>query len=244
MYKSCRIGVVIPAHNESAHIAKVINGIPGSVDHIYVVNDGSTDDTLGIVYRTAQVDNRVHVLTHHRKSGVGAAIETGYRCAFANDTDITVTMDGDNQMDPSEMPRLLEPILSGHADYTKATRMRYKSHSSSMPKFRYIGNWILKWLTRIAAGSNRITDPQSGYTAISRKALGILLSEHIFPYYGCYNDILVKLLLFGIAFVEVPMPARYADEKSKIRYSRYIPKVSGLLLRLFIRRIRWCAQTH
>jgi hypothetical protein len=106
-----------------------------------------------------------------------------------------------------------------------------------MSYWRRFGNWLLRWLTRIAAGNYRIMDPQNGYTAITRETLGRVHLDGIYPWYGYCNDILVKLSVAGARICEVPMPARYGDEKSKIRYHKYIPKVSLLLLRDFLWRL-------
>jgi hypothetical protein len=107
-----------------------------------------------------------------------------------------------------------------------------------MGKWRFFGNSILTFLTKIASGYWQIMDPQNGYTAISRNALERLDLDSIYPWYGYCNDILVKLNVYGLRVVDVPMPTRYGREKSSIKYGKYIVKISHMLLRNFFWRLK------
>ena len=238
MYKGKKIGVVVPAYNEEWFIKSVINTMPDFVDKIYVVNDASTDDTYEIVSNITRQNGRLAVITHEENRGVGAAIVTGYKKCLEEGMDIAVVMAGDNQMDPAQLPNLLTPIAEGNADYAKGDRFSTRKHLQGMTRWRRFGNWLLRWLTRIASGNYKIMDPQNGYTAITRKALKQINMDSVYPWYGYCNDILVKLSVASVRIYEVPMPARYQGEKSKINYRTYIPKVSGLLLRDFLWRLK------
>lgn len=240
MYRGKKVAVVVPAYNEEEHIGAVLKGMPAFVDRVYVVDDGSTDATYHIASDIAGTNGRsVSVVRHTHNRGVGAAIVTGYKEALAEDIDVAVVMAGDNQMNPAELPGLLTPVVEGDADYTKGSRMTDPGHLEGMTPWRRLGNCVLlKWLTWIASGNRRIMDPQHGYTAITKEALNSINLDAVFPYYGYCNDILVKLSVAGIRVLEIPMPSRYQGEKSKIRYSRYVPRVSMLLLRCFLWRLR------
>jgi len=235
MYKGKTIAVVCPAYNEELLIADTIKSVPDFVDQLYVVNDGSTDRTAEIVRSLS--NDRMFCIDHQVNRGVGAAIASGYKKAIEDDVDITVVMAGDNQMDPEHVAKLLDPIIAGEADYAKGDRLSTKRNDEGMSRWRRFGNWLLTWLTRIATGDWKVHDPQNGFTAISNQTMKRLGVNAIYPGYGYCNDILVKLNVYGCKIVNVPMPARYGREISKIRYSRYIPKVSWLLLRRFIWRI-------
>jgi glycosyltransferase involved in cell wall biosynthesis len=224
-----KIAVVVPAYNEEALIRDTLDNIPNFVDRAYIVDDGSTDATGQIVQ--AFNDPRVCYIQHHRNGGVGAAIVTGYRKCLEDGMDIAIVMAGDNQMDPAHALKLLQPILDGSADYSKGDRLSIKGYQTGMSKWRHFGNWVLTLLTRIAAGNWHIIDPQNGYTAITSEALRKIDLDHLYPGYGYCNDMLVKLHVNGCRVADVPMPARYGHEKSKIKYSRYIPRVAWLLLR-------------
>jgi glycosyltransferase involved in cell wall biosynthesis len=238
MYKNKKIGVVVPAYNEENFIGIVIEKIPAYIDLICVVDDFSTDRTNEVANKAAEIDpTKIKIIKHEKNSGVGKAIITGYKLCIGNDVDIAVVMAGDNQMDPIQLPKLLDPIVNDKADYTIGDRLTNLAHQKGMSLWRRMGNWILKWLTRIVAWNNNITDPQNGFTAITRKALLNLDLNNVYPRYGYCNDILVSLSLAKTRILQVPMPAVYGFEKSKIKYWHYIPTLSWLLLRKFLWRI-------
>jgi glycosyltransferase involved in cell wall biosynthesis len=238
MYRGHLIGVVVPAFNEWELIHETLVAIPSYVDRIYAVDDGSTDGTGAVIEKLQEIEGRFVCLRHERNRGVGAAIITGYQEAIAEGVDIIAVMAGDNQMDPEELPGLLDPIVEGRADYTKGNRLLYRGHRDGMGKWRYFGNTLLTFLTRIGSGYWHLSDPQNGYTAISSVVFQRFSPESIYPWYGYCNDLLVKLNAYGFRVMDITMPARYGREKSKIRYSTYIPRVSWLLLRKFFWRLR------
>jgi len=246
MFQGKKIGVAVPACNEQAFIASVINNMPSYVDRIYLVNDGSTDGTHQIVSEMCRDDDRLVLIDHQTNRGVGAAIATGYKKCLEEGMDIAVVMAGDNQMDPAELPRLLEPIVKGEAGYSKGNRMSSLSHMKGMPPWRRFGNWLLKWATRVSSGNYKVMDPQNGYAAASAEALQRIDLDSLYPYYGYCNHLLAKFTVAGIRAVEVPMPARYQGEKSKIKYSKYVRKVSWLLLRNLAWRMemKWASSTQ
>ncbi|WP_254274328.1 glycosyltransferase family 2 protein [Haloarcula marina] len=249
MYEDATVAVVVPAYNEEGLVGRTIETIPAYVDRIYVVEDGSTDGTWDEIRRTAQAVNeatnrtngferRVVPIQHDRNRGVGGAIKTGYLAAREDRIDVTAVMGGDAQMQPELLEGVIRPIVEDEADYVKGNRLLSREHASGMPRFRYVGNRILTWLTRIASGYWSIGDPQNGYTAISLHALETTGIEEMYEYYGYCNDILVRLNVAGMRVLDVPRPANYGEEESHITYRSYIPKVSGMLLRDFLWRLR------
>lgn len=235
MYRGKTIGVVVPAYNEELLIGRVIQDMPEYVDKIYVVDDCSTDKTINVV--RAKRDFRIIIQRHKKNRGVGAAIATGYRRALQDRLDIVAVMAGDNQMDSRELPKLLDPIVDGKADYSKGDRLSKRGLSQGMSRWRKFGNILLAQLTRISSGYWAVQDPQNGYTAISREALSMLDLDKIYRGYGYCNDLLTKLNVLGFRVLDVQIPARYGEEKSKIRYGSYMRKVSFLLFRNFLWRI-------
>lgn len=230
------IGVVVPAYNEEKLIEKTINGIPRYVKKIYVMDDCSIDSTSEIVKNIN--DPRVVYTRHEKNLGVGAAIINGYKLSLNDDIDIVVVMAGDNQMDPEQLPKLLKPIIENRADYVKGNRLVSKDFRKGMSKLRSFGNALLTMITKIGSGYWHIMDPQNGYTAISRQALDAMDLDSIFSYYGYCNDMLIKMNAFGMRVEDVAIPARYGDEKSKIKYGRYIAKVAPMIFRGFLWRLK------
>lgn len=246
MFKSRKIGVTVPAYNEEAFVATVVRNMPAYVDRIYVVNDASTDGTSRIVSEMCQDDDRLVLIEHGINRGVGATIVTGYKKCLEDGMDIAVVMAGDDQMDPTELPRLLEPVIRGDVGYCKGNRMSSLRHMKGMSLWRRFGNWLLRWATRVSSGNYRIMDPQNGYAAASTEALRRIDLDSLYPQYGYCNHILAQFTVAGVRVVEVPMPARYQGEKSKIRYGRYVRKVGWLLLRNFAWRMemKWASFTQ
>ena len=238
LYRGLRVAVVVPAYNEETLIGDTLAGIPELVDRVYAVDDGSTDGTGRVIEEYAGMDPRVEAVVHEVNSGVGAAIITGYRRVLEDGVDVAVVMAGDDQMDPAHIPMLLDPIVDGRADYTKGNRLMSEEYRRGMSAWRIFGNMLLSFLTKLASGYWQLIDPQNGYTAISRRALETIPLDKVFTYYGYCNDLLVKLNVYGFRVVDVQMPARYGDERSKIRYGAYIVKVSWMLLRNFFWRLK------
>ena len=237
-YREKRIAVVVPAYNEEALIGETLDGIPDYVARVYAVDDGSSDRTGAIIDTYAQHDPRIVPIHHNPNRGVGAAITSGYRRAVEDGMDIAAVMAGDNQMDPVYLPSLLDPIVDGRADYTKGNRLINQAYRKGMPPWRSFGNSLLTFLTKVASGYWQMMDPQNGYTAVSTTTLRTLPLTEVYQGYGYCNNLLVWLNICGMRVQDVAIPARYGRERSKIRYSTYIPRVSKLLLGNFFFRLR------
>jgi glycosyltransferase involved in cell wall biosynthesis len=238
VYKNHLIAVVVPAYNEEMLIADTLSSLPSFVDKIYAVDDSSTDRTWLLIEDISRKDSRIIAIRHEKNSGVGAAIVSGYRQTLKDKNQVTVVMAGDNQMDPELLPSIIDPIIGNYADYTKGNRLLSPEYRKGMSKWRFVGNTILTTLTKFSSGYWKLMDPQNGYTAISSRALERIDLNRIYPRYGYCNDLLVKLNVFGFRVMDVEMPSRYGREKSKIRYGKYIGKVSWLLFKDFFYRLR------
>lgn len=237
MFKEKTIGVIVPAYNEGKLINKTLNTIPDFVDTVIVINDGSKDNTLERIEECKIKDKRIIILNHKKNKGLGQTLIDGYIKARELEIDIIAIMAGDAQMDPNDLPNIIEPIAKGECDYTKGNRLLHDQVTKKMPKYRYIGNTILTILTKFATGYWYIMDPQSGYTAISKKALSTIPIERMIKGYGYNAHILNMLNLDYYKVKDVEIEPVYGEEKSKIKLSRYIKKVSWLLLKLFFKRI-------
>ncbi|MGA2790374.1 MAG: glycosyltransferase family 2 protein [Candidatus Bathyarchaeia archaeon] len=229
MYKNRRVCVVVPAYNEAKHISKVIRGIPDFVDHIVVVDDASTDNTADIA-RSAT--GRVEVTRHSSNQGLGGALITGHKRAIELNADISVIMGGDDQMDPRYLPALLDAIIDDGYDYAKGNRFM-ASGLEKMPKLRILGNSVLSFLTKTASGYWRIFDPQNGYTAIRVKILKSLDLDAMQHGYQFENDMLVRLNILGARVKDVPIPAVYKGEQSKVRLLPFAVRTSICLFKDF-----------
>jgi glycosyltransferase involved in cell wall biosynthesis len=237
-YRDHTVAVVVPAYNEQLLIGETLSSIPSFVSKIYVIDDCSKDTTWNLIQEYAKNDPRIVPIHHEVNQGVGAAIVTGYKRALSDGMDIAAVMAGDNQMDPAFLPQLLDPIVDGKCDYTIGNRLISPEYRKGMSKWRFFGNAILTFLTKMASGYWQMMDPQNGYTAISGRALERIGLEGIYPRYGYCNDLLVKLNVWGFRIKNLPHPARYGKEKSGIKYSTYIFRVSRLLFKDFLWRMK------
>ena len=236
MFEGKRVGVVVPAYDEEALIGATLGGIPALVDRIIVVDDGSSDRTAERALETG--DPRVEVLSHERRSGVGAATLTGYRRALDDGIDVVVVMNGDNQMDPEDLPTLVAPVARGELDYAKANRLATGQAWQLIPKTRFFGNAILSMLTKVASGYWHVADSQSGYTVVSREMLERLDLGHIYTNYGFPNDMLVHLNVWNARVRDFPSRPIYGvGERSNMRYRHVVPRIAWLLVRGFFWRL-------
>ena len=238
MYLEKVVAAVIPAYNEEGLIEKTITDVPAFVDKIIVVDDGSVDGTSKVVKASCEKNEKIEFIQHTRNQGVGGAIVTGYKRALELEADITVVMAGDNQMDPRDLPAIIEPVALDLADYTKGNRLFQGDAWTMIPRYRYLGNSFLSLLTKIASGYWHIADSQSGYTAISLPVLSKLDLDRIYKDYGMPNDILIRLneLDFRVRDVHV-RPVYNIGERSGMSLFKVIPKISWLLFKGFWRRL-------
>jgi len=236
MYRGLRVAVVVPAFNEEHAVARTVRSVPGFVDHVLVVDDASHDETFRRATRSRR--RTLEVLRHERNCGVGAAIRTGYARALALGCDVAAVMAGDGQMDPADLPRLLDPIAEGRADYAKGDRFAHPDVWREMPFARLVGNVALSLITRITSGFLHVFDSQCGYTAASRAALATIAEGGIFPRYGYPNDVLARLWADGLRVVDVPVRPIYGPAwRSGISLSTVVYPISFVLLRSLVRRL-------
>ena len=240
MLKGKTIGVVVPAYNEETLIGRVIEMMPDFIDHIVIVDDCSKDRTAEVVSSySAQKPDRVSLLRHGQNEGVGGAIATGYKWCRDHNLDVAVVMAGDAQMDPEDLPALLDPVLNNEVDYCKGNRLISGEAWAQIPRIRYLGNAALSMLTKIASGYWHVADSQTGYTAINKKALRAIDWDKMYKRYGQPNDLLVRLNVFNFRVRDVEIKPVYGiGEKSGVKPFRMIPRLSRLLLKLFLWRMK------
>ena len=194
------IVAAIPAYNQEAMIARVVIGSSRHVDKVLVCDDGSSDLTGEIAERLG-----AEVVRHERNLGKGAAVRSLFDFAKRLGADIVVTIDADGQHNPDEIPKLVEPILSGKADIVIGSR---SLTGSEMPRYRSIGRKALDQATA-AAGRLKIADTQSGFRAYSKDAVGSLEVTE----FGIGVDSEILMKAEGLRLAEVPVGFKYKGVK-------------------------------
>lgn len=232
------VAIVLPAYNESAHIGEVIASIPRWVDRIVVVDDASTDGTAQAV--GAIIDERLALVRHEVNLGVGGAMVTGYRAALESGAEIVVKMDADGQMLGSDLERMVRPIATGIAEYTKGNRFYFRNATRGMPRVRGFGNSLLSLLTKAASGYWHVFDSQCGFTAVRASSLRLLDLDRIATDYFFENDMLIQLNGVGARVVDVPVTTVYGEETSYVRVHHvalsFPPRLMGKAVSRFWRK--------
>ena len=193
--------VGIPAFNEEKTIARVVLQAQKCSDKVVVCDDGSSDLT-GDIAQGLGAD----VVRHERNLGYGAAIQSLFKRAGELDADVFVTLDGDGQHDPSEIPRVVKPVVDGVADIVVGSRFVNEGPAYAMRWYRRAG---VKLITRLTnAGSNHgVGDAQSGFRAYGRRALESLIFFE--DGMGVSAEILINARKAGLRVCEVSSSCSY-----------------------------------
>ena len=213
-----QIWVVIPAYKLTHDVIKLIESIPKIVSKIVVVDDACPNNSGKTIEKLCK-DSRVSVLYNERNLGVGGAVKKGYKHALENGATVVVKLDGDGQMDPTEISKLVAPLLNLEADYTKGNRFYSLASLKIMPRNRLIGNAVLSVMSKFSTGYWNIYDPNNGFTAISRNALENLDLNQISDSYFFESDMLFRLYCNRAIVRDIPMRSIYGKEKSNLSIS-------------------------
>jgi len=228
-----RLLVLIPAFNEAGKIVEVLERVRSVVPDsgILVVNDGSSDTTAELAVRAGAL-----VVSHPFNLGYGVTIQTGYKYALNSGYDLVVQIDGDGQHDPQYIPKLLEPIMSGAADFVIGSRFLGETgYIPSLPRrmgmllFRKIVTTVIR---------QPISDCTSGYQAFGRKVLHLFCRD-VFPVDYPDADVLITLHRAGLRIGEVPVKM-YANQEGKSMHSGFKPMyyVFKMLLSIVVTLLR------
>jgi glycosyltransferase involved in cell wall biosynthesis len=217
------VTVIVPAKDEARTIEQVLDRLatlPWRLE-ILVVDDGSVDDTAAIVER----HGGARVLRHARNQGKGAAVRTGIA---ASTGDFVVIQDADLEYDPADLPKLLDPLLSGVADVVYGTRLRGGEPQRAHLFWHYLGNRFLSLLTNVLYNTT-ISDMEVGYKAFSGdliRSIPLVSDDFRFE-----PEITAKVLRRGVRLYEVPISyyGRTYDEGKKITWVDGIHAVGALV---------------
>lgn len=231
------VAVIIPAYKVSQKILSLVERLNQLKYRVYVVDDCCPEKSGILVQNTFQHNQDISVIFHQSNQGVGGAVMTGYKKAMEDGAHILVKLDGDGQMDPDLIPRLIKPIKMGKADYVKGNRFYNLEKLKAMPMIRIIGNAALSFITKLSSGYWNIYDPTNGFTAIDSSTAGMLPFDKISRRYFFESDMLFRLNTIRAVVQDMPMNAVYGDETSGIEIRRIIPEFLFKNVRNFFKRI-------
>ena len=219
---------IVPAFNEAGNIGRVVDELrafDGGFD-VVVVSDGSTDGTVEVARA-----HGAHVVRLPFNLGIGGAVQTGFRYAWENGYELAVRCDGDGQHDPSELPKVLGPVVAGEADIVVGSRFTgaegYRSSAA-----RRVGIRLLAVIVSLIA-RQRVTDTTSGFQALNRKALALFAADYPHDYPEVEG--MVMTIRHRLRLQEVPVQMREREHgQSSITALRSIYYMAKVLLALFV----------
>ena len=219
---------IVPALNEEGAIGSVIDEIrafDGSFD-VVVIDDGSADRTGEVAAARG-----AHVLRLPFNLGIGGAVQTGFRFAYENGYELAVRVDGDGQHDPSELPKIVQPVLVGDADICVGSRFAgERSYRSS--RSRRVGIHLLAWIVSRIIGQ-RVTDTTSGFQALNRRGIALFAADYPHDYPEVEATVMVAK--HRLRLVEVPVTMRErAAGRSSITALRSVYYMAKVLLAIFV----------
>jgi glycosyltransferase involved in cell wall biosynthesis len=227
--KPVRRVALVPAFNEEANVGRVIDEIRAfdpALD-VVVIDDGSYDRTAEVAH-----EHGATVVRLPFNLGIGGAVQTGFRYAFEQGYDLAVRLDGDGQHDPSQLDRILAPVLSGEADIVVGSRFAEAGAGYRSSRSRRVGIRLLAWVVSRIVG-RRVTDTTSGFQALNRRA--IELFAHDYPHDYPEVEATIMVSRHRLRSVEVPVSMRErGGGRSSITALRSIYYMVKVLLAIFV----------
>ncbi|MCS7283801.1 MAG: glycosyltransferase family 2 protein [Anaerolineae bacterium] len=218
-YQKEGVVAVIPAYNEARFIGSVVLQARKYVDTVIVVDDGSVDATAEIASAAGAL-----VVRHEQNRGKGKALCTGLQIARSLSPHAVVLLDGDGQHLPSEIPRVLAPILSGEADMVVGSR--YLNRNSQVPRVRVWGHRFFNFLVNRTAGLH-LTDSQNGFRAFSSRVLDAL--NFFSNGFSVESEMQWLARQYGWRVQEVPVTVLYADKPKRSPWVQGLMVLDGFL---------------
>jgi Glycosyl transferase family 2 len=225
-----KIAILVPAYNEADNIGVVLDQMPAEVcgvrTEVLVVDDGSRDGTGDVA-----AEHGALVARHVTNRGGGAALRTGYRLMVESGAQIVVTLDADGQHLPSEMPRLVEPVLSGEVDVAHGSRVL--GHADRNHFARELGivffNRLVSFITR-----THVTDCSNGYRAVRTTVLPqLVLRQEQFH----TSEFMIEAIKRGVPAREVAITVeqRLHGHSKKPAVMRYGLGFANAIVRTWLR---------
>ena len=213
MYKNKKIAVVIPCYKVSKFINKVISDLPNFVDNIYLIDDACPEDSLNKIISKSK---KIKKIFRRINGGVGAAVKDGYRYSLKDENHIIVRIDGDGQMDLKLIKYFIDPIINKKAEFTKGNRFTNITFVSKMPVLRILGNIFFSIIGNLMIKNFKIFDFLNGYTCINHLALNKILKKNLDNDFFFDTALIYQLSILKIKILDIPMRAKYENEKSNI----------------------------
>jgi glycosyltransferase involved in cell wall biosynthesis len=199
---------VIPCYNEEVAIGSVVLKSKRHVDTVLVVDDGSNDNTADIARDAGAI-----VISHKKNFGKSASVKTGFNYALENDFDYVVTLDGDGQHNPDEIPPLLDNILNNGHDISIGFR---SGENTQMPDWRRVGKRALDYITSYSNGGF-VTDSQCGFRAFNKKAIKAITPRLNGKDFALESEQLIRAHELDLKVGNTNVSCKYKDLKTSTK---------------------------
>lgn len=216
--------VIIPALNEEAAIGQVVEKSLKHADDVLVIDDGSSDSTSKVAG-----DAGARVINHPTNLGKGVSLRDAF--GEVSGYDVVVTIDGDGQHNPDEIPKLMAPILEGNADLVNGSRYM-DGFDEETPAYRRVGQRVLDIATNVTSGTN-VTDSQSGFRAFRGNTIKCYRFRD--TGFGIESEMLADAAQNNLKILEVPITVRYDVENSSTKGP--VTHGVGVLMKIVIDKI-------
>jgi glycosyltransferase involved in cell wall biosynthesis len=219
------LSIFTPAYEAGRHIESVVARIPvgvrESVRTIWIVNDGSTDDTAAAIDRIAASRPEVREITFPENRGYGAAVKAALERVREEPVGAAVCLHADGQYAPEEVPRLLRALHERRLDLVQGSRHASGTAlSGGMPLYKFVGGAVLTTVENVAFRT-KMTDFHSGYLCYGRRALDRIPFESLSDSFDFDLEVIASARALGLRIGEVPVPTCYEDQVSHLRSIPY-----------------------
>jgi len=226
-----RVLVVMPCLNEEKTVARVVESVPRSIAGvadvgIVVMDDGSNDATSDRAREAG-----AEVVRHTTNLGLGVTFREAVGIALARRVDVMVHIDGDGQFDAADIPKLVAPVIEGHADMVTASRFLDAELVPDMPRVKLWGNRGVAFIVGLLTGEH-FRDVSCGFRAFSREAL---LRMNLFGSFTYTQECFMDLIFKGMRILEVPVSVRGVREFGRSRMASSIPRYAAQSLKIMLR---------
>jgi glycosyltransferase involved in cell wall biosynthesis len=218
------LAVVVPAYNAARFLNPVVRRVLGccpEVERLFIVDDGSRDDTAHVGAQLAGADGRITVIHRNANGGYGAAMKDGLRAALSAGANTVGCVHADGQYAPEELPRLVAALRTDDLDLLQGSRIASGTAlSGGMPSYKYLGNRVLGALGNLALGMG-LSDYFSGYLVYGARALEQIPVARLSNSFDFDLEVLACARARGLRVGEAPIPTHYGDEVSYLSPLRY-----------------------
>lgn len=229
------LAIFIPSYNAARTLPEVVERIPealwSSIVAVYVINDGSQDDTDTVVEKLRERWPKLVLVSRQPNRGYGAAVREGLRLCAESGADSIACLHADGQYPPEKLPEFLAYMAERGVDVLQGSRHKEgTARQGGMPRYKWLAGHVLTWLENRTFGL-RMTDYHSGFLVYSRRAAQAIPFDELSTYFDFDLEVIASAKARGLVVDELGIPTRYGDEASYLNPVWYGLRCLRVMLR-------------